>query len=88
MIEIPVSSQTELNEQRYGMNDSTACIICNAPITNPRFAVRVYAGSYICMDEEIDDANADSGLYFVGADCVKRFPQVKAYVQPLPITAD
>ena len=87
MIEIPVSSMAQANEQRYGMNDGTACIICNKPIASPRFFVRIYAGSYICADSEIDDENADDGFYPIGKDCIRRFPQVHAYVQQLPVTS-
>lgn len=88
MIEIPYNNKRiEQNEERYGCNDGTHCIICNAPV-NPdqrvTYFVRVIASTDIGTPEEAKkDPSADMGWYPIGNDCLRRHPELRPYADKL-----
>ena len=88
MIDIPRSPVKDRNERIYGDNAGGACIVCSKPINTDRHKlwVRILYGCYICTaaeaeKEEAESPGSDTGYYPVGKECIKRFPQIKPYVE-------
>lgn len=87
MINIPSSPVRERNERIYGNNGGGACIVCSKPINTDkhRLWVRIFEGCFICTAAEAEaDPAGDTGYYPVGKECVKRFPELKPYVEEAP----
>lgn len=87
MIDIPSSPVKARNERVYGHNGGAACIVCSMPINTEKhkFWVRLFEGCLICTAAEAEaDPSGDTGYYPVGKECIKRFPELKPYVEVRP----
>jgi hypothetical protein len=96
MIECPSVSREEYkrNEERSKNANSgtpqTQCYICGSRCKNPTLWIHVtYGGAYVLMQEEatpewMGKNPGDLGLQAVGASCVRKYPELKPYVQKIP----
>ena len=87
MIETPSVSreQYERNQKRSG-HAVQVCYICGSSCKNPTLWIHVvHGGGYALLAEEAApkwiSPHGDLGLQPVGASCVKRFPELKEYIQ-------
>lgn len=90
MIETPSVSREE-----YGRNTKRSsfcgehCFVCGSSCRNPTLWIHViHGGGYVLLAEEATPGwiplNGDLGLQPVGASCLKRFPELKPYIQRIP----
>lgn len=81
MVRIPYSKQYEKNLDRLKMNE-TPCAICGKAAGVPNPYVRTWEGAYIVTEDEAKtlNPNGDTGNWPIGPDCLKRHPELKAYL--------
>jgi hypothetical protein len=84
MIKIPRSPTAERNN---ATDDAAPCVICGKLVKAPKFMLHVHqGGSHAVTAEEAADLNAnggepsDCGGHPIGADCLRRHPELKPYV--------
>jgi len=80
LIDLPQSAHRHADDT----GDLPPCIICGRPIRakSPKHLHIVGGGSLVLSpadDEEYTDTAADMGYHPVGAGCLKKHPQLKAY---------
>jgi hypothetical protein len=86
MISIPRSKYYEKNQSygNYGY-PSNPCIVCGKEVKSKKLkSVHTYWGSEIVTEEEakkLNDPASDSGLWYIGNDCLRKNPQLKPYIQ-------
>lgn len=84
IVEIPQSENYYNGPAAYG--DRLTCIVCNRPVTakNPAYLRVVESGGYAVLpqfQDEYDGDAGDLGLYPIGPNCLRRYPQLKPYIQ-------
>lgn len=88
-IDIPDNPAPEkMIRARAAGPDAYPCVICGIPVNKPRFMCHVVGGGGVALhpdDEHLfaaDEAalNGDVGCHPVGADCLRRFPEMKPFV--------
>lgn len=62
------------------------CVVCGKqiPLKKARYWVHLHdGGALIVTDAEASEMpeNADMGVYPVGSDCLRRYPEIKPYVK-------
>lgn len=81
MIEIPRHPNYSKNQQKAPA-DSAPCACCGKPVRNPVYWIATYQGYYAVTEAELIalDPSGDSGGFPIGADCLKKHPELKPYV--------
>jgi hypothetical protein len=62
------------------------CVVCGKPIKmdTARYTVHLHDGGSVLVTEAeaaTMDPSADLGCYPIGADCLRRHPELRSYVQ-------
>jgi hypothetical protein len=87
MIEIPFDPLFVENMNRTQSHGFNPCIICGRKCKNPRYKVYVNSGfSHILTEDEFRQDEGQMLLFPIGADCLRKHPEVRSYVQTLSDT--
>ena len=86
MIDIPRNPRYQENSDGMGYPDYFPCVVCGKPIlyVKARYLVQLSdGGNEIISEEEVTTLGqtGEMGLYPIGADCLRRHPEIKPYVQ-------
>lgn len=92
MIEVPSVSReayernTARSRNQFSGTPTDQCFICGSRCVNPKYFIHVHhGGAYILAPGEKPPkwvhANGDMGLQAVGTSCVRKYPQLKGYIQ-------
>jgi hypothetical protein len=88
MLEFIGNADHHKQEERIVDYHDTPCIICGRGVKDPwKYTVHIYWGTTLVTAEEIatlpDDVlpqNADLGCWPIGADCLKKHPEIVPYL--------
>lgn len=83
MIEIPFHSSYQSNQERI-TGSAYPCLVCGKAVTRPNPKMcRMWSGTALVTDAEaelLNDPASDMGYYPIGADCLRKHPELKSYV--------
>lgn len=81
MFEIPRHPNYHKNQCKAPENTSP-CICCGKPVKNAKYWVATWDGYYAVTQDEVGelDPAGDSGGFPIGADCLRKHPELKPYV--------
>jgi len=80
MIKIHCNPDHRENEQRI-KNGETGCFICGKGVKEPwKNSIHVYLGYYAVMEDEKIEEGGDMGMFPVGSDCLKKYPELLPYI--------
>src|SRR5690242_14568660 len=87
-IAIPYKDDFTDQMERTRAHGDYPCIVCGRKVRDPRYMVHVHGGGLtIATEQEAEELNkdeegaADMGMYPIGADCLRKHPELKPYVQ-------
>jgi len=85
MIRVPMSDKRSDNKRRFPCHDDEQpCIICGRPVKHGGGggAVHLVEGGdcLVRINEPYDNDAADLGEYPIGADCLRKHPELRPYV--------
>jgi hypothetical protein len=90
MLNFKANPDHHLQDEKNGVGQ-TPCIICGRGVREPwKYTVHMYWGTTLVTAEEIatlsnDELpeNADLGMWPIGADCLKKHPEIIPYLLKL-----
>lgn len=88
MIEIPMTKDFAKTIERNSYDGSEPCCVCGKPIKreNIKYACLSWQGAYLITEDEFlsypeaERDSSDSGLVFIGSDCLRKYKQLKPYL--------
>ena len=86
MIEIPKHQNYNKNFDRPYKKDVDVyrCVICGRPCPEPKYMINEHKGGGTAVTEQEAatlDGAGDMGMQPIGADCLKKHPELRPYVQ-------
>jgi hypothetical protein len=62
----------------------TPCLLCGKPVKTPRYWLHEHEGGGVVVTEAEAatlDEQSDMGMWPIGADCLKKHPDLRPYIQ-------
>jgi hypothetical protein len=83
MLDFTPNADHREQEQRIKDFHDTPCVICGRGVKEPwKHTVHVYLGFTLITSEEAEniDPSGDLGAWPIGANCLKKHPEIKPYL--------